>query len=109
VDEEGVPVAVSSMALWDRTTGAVCVCAERQLLTSTFGLPCSASHELRLRAFPLHFYCPCPAAGCDVHNTHLLSLSHITYMTYASWTWDMTHERALNPADLFGGKTPVGA
>jgi len=27
----------------------------------------------------------------------------------ASWTWDMTHERALSPADLFGGKAPVGA
>ena len=23
----------------------------------------------------------------------------------ASWTWDVTHERALSPADLFGGKT----
>jgi len=27
----------------------------------------------------------------------------------ASWTWDVKHERALSPADLFGGKTPVGA
>jgi hypothetical protein len=27
----------------------------------------------------------------------------------ASWTWDVTHERALIPADLFGGKAPVGA
>jgi len=27
----------------------------------------------------------------------------------ASWTWDVTHERALSPADLFGGKAPVGA
>ena len=27
----------------------------------------------------------------------------------ASWTWDPTHERALSPADLFGGKAPVGA
>ena len=27
----------------------------------------------------------------------------------ASWTWDATHERALSPADLFGGKAPVGA
>jgi len=27
----------------------------------------------------------------------------------ASWTWDVTHERALCPADLYGGKTPVGA
>jgi len=27
----------------------------------------------------------------------------------ASWTWDVIHERALSPADLFGGKTPVGA
>jgi len=27
----------------------------------------------------------------------------------ASCTWDVTHERALSPADLFGGKTPVGA
>jgi len=27
----------------------------------------------------------------------------------ASWTWDVTHERALSPADLFGGKTPDGA
>jgi len=26
-----------------------------------------------------------------------------------SWTWDVTHERALSPADLFGGKAPVGA
>ena len=25
----------------------------------------------------------------------------------ASWTWDVTHERALSPADLFGGKAPV--
>ena len=24
----------------------------------------------------------------------------------ASWTWDVTHERALSPADLFGGKAP---
>jgi len=23
--------------------------------------------------------------------------------------WDVTHERALSPADLFGGKAPVGA
>ena len=28
---------------------------------------------------------------------------------YASWTWEVTHERALSPADLFGGKAPVGA
>ena len=27
----------------------------------------------------------------------------------ASWTWDVTHERALSTADLFGGKAPVGA
>ena len=27
----------------------------------------------------------------------------------ALWTWDVTHERALSPADLFGGKAPVGA
>jgi len=27
----------------------------------------------------------------------------------ASWTWDVIHERALSPADLFGGKTPAGA
>jgi len=27
----------------------------------------------------------------------------------ASWTWDVTHERGLSPADLFGGKAPVGA
>jgi hypothetical protein len=27
----------------------------------------------------------------------------------ASWTWDVTHERTLRPADLFGGKAPVGA
>jgi hypothetical protein len=27
----------------------------------------------------------------------------------ASWTWDVTHERALSLADLFGGKAPVGA
>jgi len=27
----------------------------------------------------------------------------------ASWTWDVTHERALSPADLFGAKAPVGA
>jgi hypothetical protein len=27
----------------------------------------------------------------------------------ASWTWDVTHERAPRPADLFGGKAPVGA
>jgi hypothetical protein len=27
----------------------------------------------------------------------------------SSWTWDVTHERALSPADLFGGKAPVGA
>jgi len=27
----------------------------------------------------------------------------------AAWTWDVTHERALSPADLFGGKAPVGA
>ena len=27
----------------------------------------------------------------------------------ASWTWDVTHERALSPTDLFGGKAPVGA
>jgi len=27
----------------------------------------------------------------------------------ASWTWDVTHERALRPAGLFGGKAPVGA
>ena len=27
----------------------------------------------------------------------------------ASWTWDVSHERALSPADLFGGKAPVGA
>jgi hypothetical protein len=27
----------------------------------------------------------------------------------ASWTWDVTHEGALSPADLFGGKAPVGA
>ena len=27
----------------------------------------------------------------------------------ASWTWNVTHERALSPADLFGGKAPVGA
>ena len=26
-----------------------------------------------------------------------------------SWTWDVIHERALSPADLFGGKAPVGA
>ena len=26
-----------------------------------------------------------------------------------SWIWDVTHERALSPADLFGGKTPFGA
>ena len=26
-----------------------------------------------------------------------------------SWTWDVKHERALSPADLFGGKAPVGA
>jgi len=26
----------------------------------------------------------------------------------ASWTWDVTHERTLSPADLFGGKAPVG-
>ena len=26
-----------------------------------------------------------------------------------SWTWDVTHERALSPVDLFGGKAPVGA
>jgi hypothetical protein len=24
-------------------------------------------------------------------------------------SWDVTHERALSPADLFGGKAPVGA
>ena len=27
----------------------------------------------------------------------------------ASRTWDVAHERALSPADLFGGKAPVGA
>ena len=27
----------------------------------------------------------------------------------SSSTWDVTHERALSPADLFGGKAPVGA
>ena len=27
----------------------------------------------------------------------------------ASWTWDVTDERALSLADLFGGKAPVGA
>jgi len=27
----------------------------------------------------------------------------------ASWTWDVTHERELRSADLFGGKAPVGA
>ena len=27
----------------------------------------------------------------------------------ASWTWDVTRDRALSPADLFGGKAPVGA
>ena len=27
----------------------------------------------------------------------------------ASSTWDVTHERAVSLADLFGGKTPVGA
>jgi len=27
----------------------------------------------------------------------------------ASCTWDVTHERALSPADSFGGKTPAGA
>ena len=27
----------------------------------------------------------------------------------ASWTWDVTNERAISPADLFGGKVPVGA
>ena len=27
----------------------------------------------------------------------------------ASWTLDVTHERAHTPADLFGGKAPVGA
>ena len=27
----------------------------------------------------------------------------------ASWTWEVTHERALSPADLVGGKVPVGA
>jgi hypothetical protein len=27
----------------------------------------------------------------------------------ASWTWDVTHDRALSPADLFGGKAPVEA
>ena len=25
-----------------------------------------------------------------------------------SWTWDVTHERALSPADLFRGKALVG-
>jgi len=27
----------------------------------------------------------------------------------ASWTWDVIHERALSPAESFGGKTPAGA
>ena len=27
----------------------------------------------------------------------------------ASWTWDVTHEGALNPVDLFGGKALIGA
>ena len=27
----------------------------------------------------------------------------------ASWNWDVAHERALSPADLLGGKAPVGA
>ena len=27
----------------------------------------------------------------------------------ASWTLDVTHERELSPADLIGGKAPVGA
>jgi len=27
----------------------------------------------------------------------------------SSWTWDVTRERALSPADLFGRKAPVGA
>jgi len=27
----------------------------------------------------------------------------------AIWTWGVTHEQALSPADLFGGKAPVEA
>jgi len=27
----------------------------------------------------------------------------------ASWTWVVTHERALSPAGLLGGKAQVGA
>ena len=37
------------------------------------------------------------------------SLVRGAHQRSASWTWDVTHERALSPADLFGGKAPVGA
>ena len=25
----------------------------------------------------------------------------------SSWTWDVTNERELSPADLFGGRAPL--
>ena len=42
-------------------------------------------------------------------KTALRGLSQKIAQRIASWTWDVTHERALSPADLLGGKAPVGA
>jgi len=36
-------------------------------------------------------------------------LGQLVAQRIASCTWDVTHEQALSPADLFGGKAPVGA
>ena len=46
---------------------------------------------------------------CSLIQSVTLLLRTLVLLVVASWTWDVTHERALSPADLFGGKTPVGA
>ena len=37
------------------------------------------------------------------------AIKKMCYATYVIAVGHMTHERALSPADLFGGKAPVGA
>jgi len=54
--------------------------------------------------------CKCPIA-IFILSLHFLSFQSGAKMARrnASWTWDVTHERELRSADLFGGKAPVGA
>jgi hypothetical protein len=40
---------------------------------------------------------------------HWLIENCLVDLGLATGYWDVTHERALSPADLIGGKAPVGA